>query len=919
MATVQKSSKINFYKFVQVKDPSGSANPAVKDSDIVLAKSINTNTLAINNLGETVNSLGKVLVDLKKVSLSNLEAQRAQKTKFKAEYTKPQKQKQGGLVSGLLSKSGSFLEGLLNLFGGLFKLAVIIPVLKWLGDEKNQKALVAGLEVIKTVVKFIADWAKFSITTTIDGLYDLFKDDASWQERLLGFGKAVVGIGSIVLGLRYLRNPTKIITDIAKGVRSLISLIRGRRGGRLGRRGGGLAKIAVGATVATTAVMGINALNNKDGDEEFAQGGSVKNLPSRAQGGFINGPQSGYPVSLDGGRSTSFIGHGREYVARKSNGGAFVVPLNTPGTKTQPHLTSKRMGEAQSQGFDIGGMVNAFQGGFNPGKGFNDPMSQNVMPSFAPESKFMSQGGGLPSFANGGGLNKQIYMHWTAGGYNWKNGPYHTTVQGNGDLYKHKPYDQHTAHTYYRNTGNVGLSVAAMKDYNWNSFAPKPKQLEAMTAEAAVIAKGWGWKPGDVSIRNVMTHAEAASNKDGRSPHDNYGPTWWGGTGERSDLHKLKGSDKDGTGGDKLRQMMKKYMGMKNPPILNESGPGAGGAGGPNGQLNSGEYNLLQRLVLAEAGGEGKLGMALVARSVLNRAGLIQSNKVGPGMFMAKDKSVTGVIMGRRQYQPVEDGSINDARSSTQMAQARDAIEMARNTTSLRGNLEAEGMRAENINYLMGSTGFRTGSAFNDESQNVNVVKYKNHFFNTAGNASVKTHIAEIENGGTGGGIGAGDYGSSYAANSGFDMDGGRTVSSGGKTILGNFSAPVAGQRRSDQKYTYGNREAEIRAQGRRGSLSQSTQQRNDARSQITERTREMVGAVMEQVGQANNMNAEMVAAASSAVQNAMAASRPGPPVVVGGGGGGGGSSGGGLGGALVGTAAALLGSTNNPLKGIFK
>ena len=47
------------------------------------------------------------------------------------------------------------------------------------------------------------------------------------------------------------------------------------------------------------------------------------------------------------GRSTAFIGHGREYVARKSDGEAFVVPLNTPGTKTQPHLTEKRMGEAQ--------------------------------------------------------------------------------------------------------------------------------------------------------------------------------------------------------------------------------------------------------------------------------------------------------------------------------------------------------------------------------------------------------------------------------------------------------------------------------------------------------------------------------------------------------------------------------------------
>ena len=202
MATVQKSSKINFYKFVQVKDPSSSLDPEVKKSDIVLAKSINTSTRAINNLGDTVNSLAKVLVDLKKINLGNLEAQKAQKTKFKAEYNKPQKQqKQGGLVSGLLAKSGSFLEGLLGLFGNLFKIAVVIPVLKWMSNPKNQDKIVKVLDIIKTVVTFIFDWAKFSITTTIDGLYDLLKDDATWQDRLLGFGKAVVGIGSIVLGI----------------------------------------------------------------------------------------------------------------------------------------------------------------------------------------------------------------------------------------------------------------------------------------------------------------------------------------------------------------------------------------------------------------------------------------------------------------------------------------------------------------------------------------------------------------------------------------------------------------------------------------------------------------------------------------------------------------------------------------------
>ena len=82
--------------------------------------------------------------------------------------------------------------------------------------------------------------------------------------------------------------------------------------------------------------------------QEKSLGGIVSSLKGFAKGGWINGPQSGYPVSLDGGRSTSFIGHGTEYVARKSDGEAFVVPFDTPATKTNPHLTNFRMGEAKS-------------------------------------------------------------------------------------------------------------------------------------------------------------------------------------------------------------------------------------------------------------------------------------------------------------------------------------------------------------------------------------------------------------------------------------------------------------------------------------------------------------------------------------------------------------------------------------------
>ena len=56
-----------------------------------------------------------------------------------------------------------------------------------------------------------------------------------------------------------------------------------------------------------------------------------------------------------------------------------------------------------------------------------------------------------------------------------------------------------------------------------------------------------------------MTHAEAASNRDGRWMHDNYGPVIWGGTGERWDLLQLS---KNGAndGGEQLRHRIQALL-----------------------------------------------------------------------------------------------------------------------------------------------------------------------------------------------------------------------------------------------------------------------------------------------------------------------------------------------------------------------
>ena len=95
----------------------------------------------------------------------------------------------------------------------------------------------------------------------------------------------------------------------------------------------------------------------------------------KAAGGWIRGPQKGYPVSLDG-KSTSFIGHGTEWVGRKAGGKAFVVPFDTPATRQNKRLTGKRIGEAKRQGYSLptafDQRLNAYKSGglVKPKKGF---------------------------------------------------------------------------------------------------------------------------------------------------------------------------------------------------------------------------------------------------------------------------------------------------------------------------------------------------------------------------------------------------------------------------------------------------------------------------------------------------------------------------------------------------------------------
>ncbi|MFN7901200.1 MAG: N-acetylmuramoyl-L-alanine amidase [Synechococcaceae cyanobacterium] len=157
--------------------------------------------------------------------------------------------------------------------------------------------------------------------------------------------------------------------------------------------------------------------------------------------------------------------------------------------------------------------------------------------------------------------HRKIYLHWSATDYDWAQpGHYHSVVNGDGVVQRMHDYNMDlTAHTYHRNTNSIGIACACMGGLHdpW-TMPPKSVQLEAMCREVARIITNWGWSEAEITVHNILTHAEAAANRDGVVMHENYGPVAWGGTGERWDFMCLTKNGPD-TGGDKIREMIRHY------------------------------------------------------------------------------------------------------------------------------------------------------------------------------------------------------------------------------------------------------------------------------------------------------------------------------------------------------------------------
>ena len=356
---VKKGSKLNFYKFVDTEEPKGKgSNPFGATTHF------NNNTTAINQIGESVNGLISMVAELKQLELARLEQMNKNKPTLEPE-PKDDKKKKGNnplvnFAKNASKKSGDFLSGILGMLGNMLKMFIAIPALMWLADPANKEKLITVVKVLSKIGKFIFDFMKFGVLTLMDGLYNMFKSDGSVFDRILGFGKALVGFATVFLGIRWLKNPLKLIKDIRMVVPKLIKFVTTLISGKGKSKGKGLVK------------LGMNVL----GVKKKAAGGYVP-LKKAASGGWISGPQTGYPVSLDGGMTTSFIGHGTEYVSQKADGGAFVVPFDTPATRRTPSLTNTRMKEAKRLGFADGGLLNITPPTFNTNNNNNATFNNN--------------------------------------------------------------------------------------------------------------------------------------------------------------------------------------------------------------------------------------------------------------------------------------------------------------------------------------------------------------------------------------------------------------------------------------------------------------------------------------------------------------------------------------------------------------
>ena len=160
------------------------------------------------------------------------------------------------------------------------------------------------------------------------------------------------------------------------------------------------------------------------------------------------------------------------------------------------------------------------------------------------------------------GYIDHIYLHWSAGHYNQSHtDKYHICIDKDGKMYTDVDlFTEHRDHTYMRNSRAIGITLNgcfdAINPTNMGTEPPTEAQIYAISWLVALLCVQIGIP---LDIQHVLTHAEAADNKDGMDlcyddptpyPNNTYGPD---STCERWDLWVLHENEQPWSGGDNIR------------------------------------------------------------------------------------------------------------------------------------------------------------------------------------------------------------------------------------------------------------------------------------------------------------------------------------------------------------------------------
>ena len=121
----------------------------------------------------------------------------------------------------------------------------------------------------------------------------------------------------------------------------------------------------------------------------------------------------------------------------------------------------------------------------------------------------------LWDLAESRGRDVKLYLHWTAGDYYTNFRDYNISINAEGGLYiSDDDLSDVLDHTYYRNSGAIGITMNCAAHATPEDLGPYPpkKQIDGMAKVVCVLADAL-----DLTIdkQHVLTHGEAADNEDG--------------------------------------------------------------------------------------------------------------------------------------------------------------------------------------------------------------------------------------------------------------------------------------------------------------------------------------------------------------------------------------------------------------------